>query len=99
MIPLTLRSSFSSCSLSGSLLLTLALSGVVTPAMAANEEPSHYLDEIVVTGTRSARTVSDTPVRTEVVTRRELEKTHARSVADALEDVPGLLLDNYTHQL
>lgn len=96
MIPLTLRSSLSSCLLSGSLLLTLVLSGVVTPAVAADDEEAspHYLDEVVVTGTRSARTVSDTPVRTEVVTRRELEKTHARSVADALEDVPGLLLRN-----
>ncbi|SFM78212.1 TonB-dependent receptor plug domain-containing protein [Marinobacter zhejiangensis] len=55
-------------------------------------EGARYLDELVVTGTRSARTVSDTPVRTEVVTQRELERTHARDVAEALENVPGLLL-------
>lgn len=48
--------------------------------------------QIVVTGTRTERSSSDTPVRTEVVTRRELERTHARTLTEALRDVPGLLL-------
>jgi len=53
---------------------------------------ARYLDELVVTGTRTERTLMDTPVRTEVVTARELEKTHARSLKEALENVPGLQL-------
>ena len=57
------------------------------PGLAAT-----YLDEIVVTGTRSKRTVLDTPVRTEVVTADELQRTHARSLKEALENVPGLQL-------
>lgn len=68
-------------------------SGYCGPVFATVESgPGFYLDEVVVTGTRSSRTLSDTPVRTEVVTRRELEKTHARNVAEALENVPGLQL-------
>ncbi|KPQ29278.1 TonB-dependent receptor plug domain-containing protein [Marinobacter halophilus] len=51
-----------------------------------------YLDELVVTGTRTERKLLDAPVRTEVVTAQELEKTHARSVKEALENVPGLQL-------
>lgn len=67
--------------------------GAGAPALAADASGStQYLDEIVVTGTRSARSVSDTPVRTEVVTSQELEKTHARTVAEALENVSGLQL-------
>lgn len=51
-----------------------------------------YLDELVVTGTRMERQLLDTPVRTEVVTARELEKTHARNLKEALINVPGLQL-------
>jgi len=61
---------------------------------SALEQPGDtlYLDEIVVTGTRNPRKVSDTPVRTEVVSREEIRDTHARTVKDALQNVPGLLL-------
>lgn len=77
-----------------SISLCCALALAPSPAVLAGEAAAetHYLDEVVVTGTRSARTVSDTPVRTDVVTRQELEKTHARTVAEALEDVAGLQL-------
>ncbi|MBY6033121.1 TonB-dependent receptor [Marinobacter daepoensis] len=51
-----------------------------------------YLDELVVTGTRTERQLLDTPVRTEVVTAGELKATHARSLKEALEHVPGVQL-------
>lgn len=50
------------------------------------------LDSLVVSATRTERIASDTPVRTEVVSREELDKTHARSLKDALENVAGLQL-------
>ncbi len=50
------------------------------------------LDKIVVTGTRTEKSVAEVPVRTEVVDREEIEKTHARDLKEALEDAPGLLL-------
>ncbi|WP_111655998.1 TonB-dependent receptor plug domain-containing protein [Isoalcanivorax indicus] len=68
-------------------LLVLCL--LVTPAHADNVA---WLDQIVVTGTRTERSVIDAPVRTEVVTRQELERTHARSLKEALENVSGLQL-------
>lgn len=71
-------------------VLALGICGPV--AAGAESKSTYYLDEIVVTGTRSNRTLRDTPVRTEVVTSRELEKTHARNVAEALENVAGLQL-------
>ncbi|MCH8499874.1 MAG: TonB-dependent receptor [Marinobacter sp.] len=51
-----------------------------------------YLETLVITGTREERRVTDTPIRTEVVSREELEKTHARDLREALENVPGLQL-------
>ncbi|QBM15929.1 colicin I receptor [Marinobacter sp. JH2] len=66
----------------------LALLGSVGTA----EAEALYLDELVVTGTRSERSLLDTPVRTEVVTGRELKRTHARSLKEALQYVPGLQL-------
>lgn len=53
---------------------------------------SYRLDEVVITGTRTEKRLSEVPVRTEIVTREEIEKTHARDLKEALEDVPGLIL-------
>lgn len=68
----------------------LALAMAVSAGVAGAE--SRYLDELVVTGTRSERPLLDTPVRTEVITARELQSTHARSLKEALAHVPGLQL-------
>lgn len=73
---------FGMCSIA---LFTLVV--VPAPVHAAG-----YLDELVITGTRSERTVLDTPVRTEVVTANEIEQTHARNLKEALINVPGLQL-------
>ena len=50
------------------------------------------LRDIVITGTRTEKPVLEAPVRTEVVNRKEIEKTHARDLKEALEDVPALLI-------
>src|SRR5690554_2607361 len=50
------------------------------------------LDTMVVSATRVERSLMDVPVRTEVISRHELDKTHARSLKEALENVPGLQL-------
>ncbi|NLD53305.1 MAG: TonB-dependent receptor [Burkholderiaceae bacterium] len=76
-----------------SLLLPLLLG--VGPALAqeASSDPhgaTTVLAPVVVTGTRSEKTLDETPIRTEVVTREEIEKNHPRTLRQALEDVPGL---------
>lgn len=47
---------------------------------------------IVVTGTRSARTLARTPVATQVTTRQEIEQSGAQTVAEAIEETPGVQL-------
>ena len=58
----------------------------------ASSSDAVELREVVITGTRTEKPVLEAPVRTEVVGREEIEKTHARDLKEALEDVPGLLI-------
>lgn len=62
------------------------------PAAHALAADGQELPAVVVTGTRSEKPIDETPIRTEVVDRQEIERTHARTLKDALENVPGLQL-------
>jgi len=48
-----------------------------------------FLEEVVVTGTRTERRLAETPVRTEVVSRSRIADAQARTLADALELIVG----------
>jgi len=61
-------------------------------APAAKADPGTDTQTIVITGTRTEKTLADTPLRTEVVTREEIDRTQARTLKDALQNVPGLQL-------
>lgn len=52
----------------------------------------YQMDEVVVTATRTEKTLVDVPVRTEVVSRDQIERSHARDLKQALEAVPGVML-------
>ena len=69
-----------------------------TPHPAATEEaesgPAVELDPYVVTGTRTAQRLSEVPVRTELVTRGELAPQHPRTLADAVEFITGVRVEN-----
>ncbi|VAX27889.1 hypothetical protein MNBD_NITROSPIRAE01-1459 [hydrothermal vent metagenome] len=70
------------------------ISNAIAEETEADERfgPHLELDEMVITGTRTEKKLLETPVRTEVVTREEIEQSHARDLKEALEDVPGLIL-------
>ncbi len=57
------------------------------------EDDPIQMESVVVTGTRTAHYVKDVPVRTEVVTMRELENKNAATVYEALEGVPGIRVE------
>ncbi len=67
----------------------IALSLLALPALG---QADTELDTVVVSATRSERSQADAPVKTEVVTRQEIERTHARTLTQALENIPGLQL-------
>lgn len=73
------------------LTVPLAVSFLVPKTVFSNDD-SVLLDTLVVTGTRTERRLLDVPVRTEVITRQDIEKTHARDLAEALRHQPGVLL-------
>ena len=52
----------------------------------------HELNTIVVTATRSEKTVIDSPIRTEIVDPQEIKRTNAITLKDALANIPGVLL-------
>lgn len=75
------------------LFLALVTSGLFTTTHTwANDDEVNTLDTIVVTGTRSEKTILDSPIRTEIVSENELKKTNATTLKDALENIPGVLL-------
>jgi len=49
--------------------------------------------DIVVTGTRTPRYIKDVPVRTEVLTHREIESKAAHNVYEALEGMSGIRVE------
>jgi outer membrane receptor for ferrienterochelin and colicins len=85
----------------GSLLAAVSLGaltlGVGSPAhsqiapSAITEGPA---ETIVVTGTRTQRRVENAPVRTDILSERAIERTGARSLADALDYLPGAYSEN-----
>jgi outer membrane receptor for ferrienterochelin and colicins len=53
-----------------------------------------HLDPMVVTGTRTAQRLSETPIRTEVLGHGELRLSAPRCLADAMELLPGARVEN-----
>ena len=53
-----------------------------------------FWTEIVVTGTRTEKRLRDVPVRTEVVTREEIDKTACRTLADTVEFTTGVRVES-----
>lgn len=70
--------------------LTGLASASVAGNTAAASAPS--LQPVVVSATRSERPLDESTVPISVVAREELERTHARTLKQALENVPGLQL-------
>ena len=70
----------------------LALFCTGLQAQSAAPEPSAALPTMVVTGTRTELLLSDSPVRTDVITREQIARSHAVDLKQVLEMVPGLSL-------
>lgn len=73
-------------------VLSLVLMGTAATAWGAEAVKSEAVDteEIVITANRMPNKKVDTPANVSIVTSRQLEEWNSRSVADALENVPGV---------
>lgn len=64
------------------------------PAPATVADETVLLDPLTVTGTRTARTVTESPVKTEVFTAAEIEARGGVTLADTLRLMPGVRFEN-----
>jgi outer membrane receptor for ferrienterochelin and colicins len=60
------------------------------PEPEEKDDPFEDIEEVVVTGTRSAHKLGDSPVATEVIDRETIEQSGAISAADLLERATGV---------
>jgi iron complex outermembrane receptor protein len=59
-------------------------------ARAASEEPVYSIGDVVVTATRTERSLEDVPASVTVITRDEIEKMPAQSADELLRNVAGV---------
>jgi outer membrane receptor for ferrienterochelin and colicins len=62
------------------------------PEAEAGTEDVHRVEAVVVTGSRTERSLGEAPVATEVIDRDEIEESGARDLGELLEDRPGVYL-------
>ena len=60
------------------------------PAAAQQEEKVVELEKVVVTATRAEAEVKDLPMSVSVISREEIEKSHAKTLHDVLNAVAGV---------
>lgn len=83
-----MKSNFSKC-----LLMTALITGSVIwggTNVFAEELQEYSLDQMVVTATRTEKKIIDVPASVEVITAKDIEKSGAAYVDDALKKVTGI---------
>ncbi len=70
---------------------SVSLSAVLFPSLVW-AEPANNEIEIIITAGRKAQTVDETLAPVTVITRKEIEQTQAATVAEVLQQTPGLTL-------
>lgn len=58
------------------------------------EEDALNLNQVVVTGTRTQHYIKNVPIRTEVITKQNIQNKNALNLFQALENIPGVRVEN-----
>lgn len=74
--------------------LALVVTGARAGELADAGGATLRLDDYVITGTRSPHRIADSPVRTELVTADWIRSAGLNSLADTLELLPGVRVEN-----
>ncbi|MFH1006095.1 MAG: TonB-dependent receptor [Candidatus Latescibacterota bacterium] len=75
----------------GALLFALPQSGLAQES-GKDQLPLYWMDEIVVTATRTEKAIRDLSATVSVVTREEIEASNATSCMELLNTLPGLFV-------
>ena len=87
-------------SLSKSTLMTALITGSVIwggyTVGHAEEQQAFFLDEMVVTATRTPVEAFKANANISVITKKEIEERHYQDLSEALRMVPGVYIGNYS---
>jgi len=75
-------------------VLCVLFFGLPLSAQEENSGDFVELDPMVVTGTRTIQKISESPVRTELLTTEDFQNAATQTFADAIELVPGIRVNN-----
>ncbi len=85
----------SSTALRRAIILALAPTSLITTAYAQTIEPTVVLDPDVITVSRTATPLSDTPASVTVISAGEIEKNPARNLSDVIQSDAGIYVKQY----
>ncbi len=85
----------SSTALRRAIILALAPTSLITTAYAQTIEPTVVLDPDVITVSRTATPLSDTPASVTVISAGEIEKNPARNLSDVIQSDTGIYVKQY----
>lgn len=77
------------------LLILIWRSALALPASVLRADEI-LLDDLVVTGTKTPKTLKEGPVKTEVVSEAEIKSNRYRDASEAIQDIPGVTLTEPT---
>lgn len=73
------------------LFLSIMLSCCAVFSTAQQLDSTFYLNDVVVTGTRTPKLLKDTPIQTRLITAADIEKVDATNVVDLMQqELPGV---------
>ncbi len=64
------------------------------PAPQEPQKPDEKVEELVVTGTMTEKTLEEVPIKTQVIDRTAIERMKATNLADTLELTSGVRIEN-----
>ncbi|MCK4258633.1 MAG: TonB-dependent receptor [Halanaerobiales bacterium] len=77
------------------LFMALILVNCIVDSNTFANEDLFLLDEVVVIGSNYSEILSNSVVSVEVITEEDIMRKNAENVADVLEDVAGVIINNY----
>ncbi len=77
-------------------LALLAIGGSACVGSSVFAEENYYLEEVVVTATRTPVEAFKANANISVITKKEIEERHYQDLSEALRMVPGVYIGNYS---
>ncbi|QDR79734.1 TonB-dependent receptor plug domain-containing protein [Sporomusa termitida] len=76
--------------------LTLSAGCLGQGTVQAEEMKTYFFDEVVITATRTPVKEFDANANITVITSKEIERNHYANLSEALREVPGVIVNNYS---